>query len=36
MYTFTEDELQIPFCEILKFNFKDPFLNEITCTNPFR
>ena len=32
-----EEGVKIRFGEILKFNvFQDPYLNEITCTAPFR
>ena len=36
-YSITEEDVKIPFSEILEVNvFQDPFLNEITCADPFR
>ena len=37
MYSITEEDVKIRFCEFVKVNvFQDPYLNEIACTDPFR
>ena len=36
-YSITEEDVKIRFSEILKVNvFQDPYVNEITCADPFR
>ena len=37
MYSITDEDVKIRCSEILKVNIlKDPYLNEITCTDSFR
>ena len=36
-YSITEEDVKNRFSEILKVNvFQDPYMNEITCADPFR
>ena len=36
-YSITEEDMKIRFSEISKVNvFQDPYVNEITCADPFR
>ena len=36
-FSITEEDVKIRFSEILKVNvFQDPYVNEITCADPFQ